>query len=686
MKFAPSQSIISQTFSGEATALWELFPEIDFRWGPDYLVIEAHEEVHAVAISPDGQLIASGGFDGRVRLWSLSGEHLHTFEWQRGRICSVMFCDQGKQIASVSMHGRVGFWDVSTREYLQHYRLSGFGIAIGLHAISSNGYIAMIDPRKTLWLSGTRTEDKQWFSASTMTFIDEHLDDQVNQPNENVEVASRGRSDEKIEKVLECGSEGGTLFTAVAFSPDGQLAAGTEDGRFMFWALGIAFQPRINKLQSGRIAHIAFGSDGEFATCDDDSFVSIWSYSSAKASSRWQRRFDFDWDALTLGPGGLFVITSGITLTVWDTYADVLVGELNGHFDSIASLAISTKGQVASASSDSTIRLWTTIPVDDKTAGRNIEAAMEHSRVLACALSPDEAMMVSGHTNGEIRKWDTQTGKELQRFAGGHAGKVRAVVFSPNGMIVASASTDGTVRLWNTDTGKELRSLQEHTKHVCAVTFSPDGTLVASGCRDGFLLLWDANTGEMLHRCEGDQFVESLAFSPDGEVVASGHGEWRARLWNAQTGRLLQNWQCTEFFVRQVAVSCNKVVATVSSREWPVQLWDGDSGEPLLELFADDNAPSPGQLGFSLTGDILQTNAGIFHLTDALSSGGTTPSLQPAPLGLNKAGDWIQQYGEDTLWIPSEFRCPDIELYISHRHFLVIPTATRGMVFFRPNT
>jgi WD40 repeat protein len=691
LKFAPSQSIISQTFSGEATALWSLFPETAAHWSPDFLVLEGHEiPVSAIAFSPDGQLIASAGYGGNVRLWSLAGEQLHALEQQqRGEIRYITFCEEGKQIASLDANGDVWFWDVDTWEQVQEYHLHKLGSIddLGLYdqrAMSSTGHIASIDWR-TLWLLDPRREHNQQLSASTMTFIDHPIDDLVDRPDEDVEDMSRGRTDDMIENVSQCGSQWEIVLTAIAFSPDGQLAAGTENGWFMFWASGTNFQPWMNKLHSGRIAHIAFASDGKFATEDNDGYVCVWSYSSGEVSSLWRRKFELDREPMTLGPGGLFVIGSGRTMEVWDIYADVQVGEMSGHRNSVTALAFSLKGQLASASWDKTIRLWTTSSMNGRTAERKTEVETGYSEVYAFALSSDEAILISGHENGDVRTWDTQTGKESQCFNEACAGVVTAMAFSPDGRAVASTSGDGTVRMWDTDTGKVLRYFQGQSTHVLSVLFSPDGRLIASGSMEGLLLLWDPNTGKALRRCESEGGVWSLAFSPDGEVVVSVHSHHMARFWNAQTGQLLHQWGFEGHNVSQLAVSCNKVIATAASQQWPVQLWDGDTGQLLLELYADDNALMPGRLRFSLDGNILQTNAGTFHLTDALLSVGTTPSLKPAPLGLNKAGDWIQQYGEDTLWIPSEFRSSGILcLCLSHKHFLAIPTATRGMVFFHP--
>jgi len=69
----------------------------------------ANRGLRAIAISPDGKLIVSGGNDGRVRLWDVqTGELLNAWYELRG-IDDMAFSPDGKMV--VTAGGRIRLWD-----------------------------------------------------------------------------------------------------------------------------------------------------------------------------------------------------------------------------------------------------------------------------------------------------------------------------------------------------------------------------------------------------------------------------------------------------------------------------------------------------------------------------------------------------------------------------------------------
>jgi WD40 repeat protein len=129
------------------------------------------------------------------------------------------------------------------------------------------------------------------------------------------------------------------------------------------------------------------------------------------------------------------------------------------------------------------------------------------------------AVWEQGRTASAAVVYDTATGKELHRFPTEGAAGCN-VIISGNGDTLASDALpfdhkSRTIRTWDLATGKkQLERVIQGT--VWGVALSPDGRRMAwSNGRE--TLLWDATTGEELGRIPTSAF--RLLFSPDGKML-----------------------------------------------------------------------------------------------------------------------------------------------------------------------
>ncbi len=107
----------------------------------------------AVAVSPDGELLASGGGDWLIRLWEMDtgepvGEPLggHT-----NAVIGLAFSPDGQTLVSGSWDGTIQLWDVTTGQAIGQSIISGSNI-INSVAFSPDGttLASNADPI-TLW-------------------------------------------------------------------------------------------------------------------------------------------------------------------------------------------------------------------------------------------------------------------------------------------------------------------------------------------------------------------------------------------------------------------------------------------------------------------------------------------------------------------------------------------------------
>lgn len=118
------------------------------------------------------------------------------------------------------------------------------------------------------------------------------------------------------------------------------------------------------------------------------------------------------------------------------------------------------KEQIASVSSDGTMRLWCV-----RTGHLQKRLELTTNEVVAIILSPDSKKLVWASNDCTVQLWDTSSGK-AQQILCDRSDRVRAVAFSPDGKEVVLASDIGTIQLWNAATGELVRKFESNASKM----------------------------------------------------------------------------------------------------------------------------------------------------------------------------------------------------------------------------
>lgn len=510
-------------------------------------LIESSEAVTALALSPDGQRIASGSREGALQVRrALDGALLATASERAGYVNGVAFSPDGRWLVSANRDATLRRWEAASGQPVGA-PMRGHQGQVGCVAVSPDGRHIV---------SGGWDGSLRFWNAAT-----------------GEEVAPmRAR-------------HAGAVY-AIAFSPDGRLVASASDDKTVgLWDAATGAAAGVLRGHATQVYALAFSPDGRrIVSGDEAGALILWDVGARSAVGRPVAGHEGSALGLAFSPDGALIVSVGEdkALRLWRAADVAPLGEpLAGHWDWITGVAFSPDGgHLISGSYDHTLRIWR---VADEAP-----LAGHQGAVRGVAISPDGRRIVSGSADGTLRLWDARAGVPLGSPPTGGAQGLTSVAFSPGGERIAAGSEDGKLRLWDARTGTPLGPpLAGHTQGVTSVAFSPDGRRLASGSDDNTLRLWDAVTGKPVGAALGGHgdIVTSVAFSPDGRLLVSGSYDTTLRLWDAAGGRPVGEpfgpSGDARRIVTSVAFSPDGKSIVSAGDDWQLHLWNAATRRPL---------------------------------------------------------------------------------------------------------
>ncbi|WP_170208453.1 NB-ARC domain-containing protein [Micromonospora pisi] len=325
---------------------------------------------------------------------------------------------------------------------------------------------------------------------------------------------------------------------------------------------------------------------------------------------------------LAVSPGGRIVATasSDTTVRLWRTEDGTHLGVLRGHTDLVLGCDFSPDGgMLATASADGTVRIW-----DPRTQTHLRTFRIHEGRVHACRFTPDGTTVVTVGGDGAVRLSRVTDGV-LVRESTGHGTRMLNCAVAPDGRTVAFVDAVGTVRAWDADAGVPLFAHAGHEGRVWACEYSPDGRLLATGGEDGTVRIWRMPDGAVLQTLRGHVGkVYDAAFRSDGRLLATAGADRTIRLWDPNGATHLRSLEGHGWEVWACAFAPDGRLLTADG-DANLRGWEPTTG---LSLFTVDGDPrSVWDCDFSPDGTLLATAGNVDARLRQVSTGRTAQVL-----------------------------------------------------------
>jgi len=555
----------------------------------------ARKSVLAVATSPDGKLLATGGDDGRIKLWSLAtGKSLKTLSGHKGAINSLSFSPDNARLASGSADKTIRVWDVTKgRKWLR------------AQTASEVNAVAWVADGKQIASGGADYLVRLWY----------------------VDTAKA-----ELVALKEIKGHEGPITSVAALPPNGaQVISGSGDGAIRQWNLEDGQLIRQMK-HGGPVAAVAVRGDGKrFASAGLDGVAKLWDAMTGKEVAELK--------------GDRYAQESLAAMERELTFANNEVAYRKTAFQTATNIHNAQLERVKKANE--------ALAVAQKTYGEketNVVNATEAKAAAEKALGEMAEIKQTTEAHETAEKASTQAAAELKtekEKPTPDKAIVDKLVAEADAKAKTAAEAKATLDKLPTETKEKFKLAREKLVAAAKALTDAEGELKKaerpkSNAEHELQLANNAagNTEEAVTAAqtaiqsaeefqrksdaeiqaarktsaESDKPIRTIAFSPDNLFLATAGDDQKVRTWNADNGAGLETFKGHQGPVFAVAFAGTGVLVSGAADRSAV-VWDLNPGWTLERTLGTGDAASPisdrvNAVRFSPDGKLLATGGG----------------------------------------------------------------------------
>ena len=463
--------------------------------------------VTAVAISPDGLLVASGAIDGSVYIWNVRSSTLvRVLAGHEHFVGDMAFAPDSRTLFTGSSDLTARLWDVRTGDELQVLK----GHSASIHSVAltpdgKTGCTADFDGELRVWdlRTGHNIAVVRTATKNTSVAFSGDCKWAVLAVDKSPELSLWSLAERKLIRTSHIYDQ---KVNGLSFSPDSvSVLIGYVDGTVQLWNRDTTRVEVLNPAtpkQTPEVSNaqtVCFSSDGKLAAASA-AYGPIRIWDTASRSLLHTIDPEVIVQRMAFYPGNQYLLHAGMgPMALRKVESGALVRVLSGETQPVGAVAVSTTTLAVCTMLCESVKMW------DLRTGQELPVVPmpKDFQVSAMIFSPDDKLLVTGGNDGVIRIWDLGSRKELQTFAG-HSKKIRALAMSHNGQLLLSGSEDETVKLWQQGKDKELLTSAGYGGPVGLVAFTPDETQAMTIAWQKIVRFVDLATGKVADEIADD--------------------------------------------------------------------------------------------------------------------------------------------------------------------------------------
>lgn len=485
-------------------------------WSYSY---EHSASIFTLVVTNDGTLAFAGCEDSSILVINLCSYYLEeVLNGHFAGIIGLKLSSDNKILVSISYDGIIKTWNMETRKEQDFIDISPF--VPETFVLGESG--------KTIFIGSNDSKIVIWNREmpGNICYLEGHTDS-VNSlalfKDFNCLVSASKDFSVRLWDVNEKISSGVLLghtswvTCLVLANKRGFVISGSEDKTIRVWSKSQLKEEYCFKGHAGEIYCIIINDDENIlASGAQDKFVKIWCLKTFTLLYSYNDHLSYI-SALIFLNNDKYLLSSSyrqIIVHNLSNHKSELV--LEGHTNFISSLkTIPGTKKIASASSDSTLKIW---DLDDS----NIKATLYgHTSYISCLeVSKDNKLIVSGAWDNTLIVWSIKN--KCEKFIlKGHEHYISSLFICNDSKRAVSGSWDRTVRVWDLIDGKEIACFTGHTYNICLIAQDQKSRYAFSIGQDYTVRCWSLKKLKEKFVIKHNHIISNLVVTKDNKYIVT---------------------------------------------------------------------------------------------------------------------------------------------------------------------